>query len=145
MASLSFRIRGLPADLRLDATYQSHGANDALKSDLRVAFAADGDEHVKLLGLSLDLSRSLLSGHPFRPYLLAGAGVSRSSVSITAGAVKGGSSGTAFAWNLGGGILYQLRKVALLMEGRFVSIGSAAGLPRITVVPIVIGLRFGNR
>ncbi len=51
---------------------------------------------------------------------------------------------TKLAWNLGGGLVYGLRGVALFLEARYVNVAAVPGFPRTTFLPITAGVRLGG-
>jgi hypothetical protein len=144
---LFLRLRSIPVELRMAASYTSNGANDRLNADLLAVFglAAAPSEQTKLVGGTLDGLYTL----PFRvlhlsPYVLAGGGIYRTTLSVTAFGMTGTTVNNRFAWNAGGGVSLSLRKFSVFLEAKQVGTGTASGLPKITLVPVLIGIRFGG-
>lgn len=142
---LSLRVPGWPVGLRADATYGGNGANDQLKSALQTAVGQTVNEKTRLLGANLDLVLPPSSRSGVKPYLLGGIGGYYTRISVKSGDVTGDNSATTLAWNVGGGMVWNLRKVSLLLEARFVDVAPVSGFPRMTFIPITAGIRFGSR
>lgn len=133
----------LPVVVRLDATYGTNRANDQLRTALTTALGRPTDEQVKLVGANLDLTYARASAARLHPYVLGGMGLYHVTISVTAGDSTTHSSGTEFAWNLGGGLSYPVRSAALFLELRYVNAAAVSGFPRTTVLGLTTGVRTG--
>ena len=131
--------------LRLDGTYGTHGANDALKDDLTTALGDPTDATTKLVGASFDVTYPLSAGARVRPYVLGGLGMYHVTISVTSAGSSTDNTETNFAWNLGGGLEYGVSRTTLFVEARYISAGAVSGFPTTTLFPITAGIRFGAR
>ena len=136
--------RPLPVPLRLDLSWGVNGANEALAGALQSAIAgASPSEHATRFGASLDVVSSLgRSGT--RPYLMGGGGLYRTSLSVKSASGKGTDTEVKPGWNAGAGLLCPLRHFDLFFEARWVYVSPISGLPRMTYIPVIMGLRFGK-
>jgi opacity protein-like surface antigen len=145
MALVTFTRPGSPFGFRLDATYGTNGANDVLKGDLTTRLGQPTDETTKLLGANLDVTFASQSTARAKPYLLGGLGMYHVTISVTSGDSTTDNSETKLAWNLGAGISYRFGGVAAFLEARYVNPAAVSGFPRTTFLPIIAGVRFGER
>jgi opacity protein-like surface antigen len=145
MALVTFTRPGSPLGLRVDATYGTNGANDVLKGDLTTRLGQPTDETTKLLGANLDVTYASRSTARAKPYLLGGLGMYHVTISVTSGDSTTENSETKLAWNLGAGVSFRLGGGAAFLELRYVNLAAVSGFPRTTFLPIIAGLRFGDR
>ena len=141
---LFLRVRGFPAQFRLDASYASNGANDRLKADLLGAFGQSTDERTTLLGGNLDAQYPVaLRVLHLRPYIVGGAGMYRTLIAVTAAGSSGSSVGYRFSWNAGG-VAFDARRVSVFLEARSVSVAAGSGFAGMTFIPLMGGIRLGR-
>ena len=153
MAFVALRVPAWPLGFRLDGTYGVNSANTTL-NDSNDQYST---ERSKPLGADLDLLWFLPPFH-VAPYVIAGVGVYHTTISITGGRFgPADTSQTTVAWNVGVGVLYNIRALHLFLEARYVSVAGGLGFscplatscprllgPRTTFVPILAGIQFGK-
>src|SRR5437763_17101854 len=143
LALLAFKLPVLPVGFRVDVSYGSNGANSALKDSLTSRLGAPTDEKTKLAGASVNLTYQSSSAARVKPYVIGGVGVYHTTISVSTGGSTGDRAATKPAWNLGAGLTFGLRGVALFFEARYVNIAAVSGFPRTTFLPFTTGIRFG--
>ncbi len=143
LALLAFKLPVLPVGFRVDVSYGSNGANNTLKDSLTNRVGAPTDEKTKLAGASVNLTYQSSSAARVKPYVIGGVGVYHTTISVSTGGSTGDRAATKPAWNLGGGLTFGLRGVALFFEARYVNIAAVSGFPRTTFLPFTTGIRFG--
>jgi len=145
LALVAFKLPGLPVGLRVDATYGANSANDRLKTALTTQLGQPTDEKTKLLGASLSVTYQLSSAARVQPYVIGGIGVYHTTISVTTSDSTTVDAATKLAGNVGAGLAYELRGVALFFEARYVNVAAVSGFPRVTFLPLTAGVRFGGR
>jgi opacity protein-like surface antigen len=145
MVFVAFKPRIIPAAVRLDITYGANNGNDQLNADLTTAIGQPAREQAKLVGINVDLVYPAAATARLQPYLVGGIGAYHTTVSVTVGDSTPSDAATKLAWNLGGGINYELRPIALFLEARYLSVAAVGPFPRTTLLPITTGVRFGGR
>lgn len=141
---VALTLPGRPFGLLVSVAYSTNGANDQLKSDLATAIGLPADEQASLLGVNVDLTYAFSLGRHVRPYVLAGVGLYHATISVTSGNSTADNPATKPAWNLGGGLLYQIGVVAPFLEVRFVHVAALSGFPSTTFFPITAGIRLSD-
>jgi opacity protein-like surface antigen len=155
MALAAFKVPGWRVGFRVDGTYGVNSANATLNG----SNGQSTEEKSKVLGANLDLSYSFPSRSRLDPYLLGGIGVYHTTISITGGRfLPADTAETTVAWNVGAGVLYSARGVTFFLEARYVDVAGGLGFscplatscarqpgPRTTFLPIMAGIRFGER
>ena len=158
MALVGFKLPRSPVGFRLDVTYATNRANDQFKAIYQSSIGRPTDETSTLLGANVDLSYPIPSSSRLKPYLLGGIGVYHATISMTETlAPSADTSESTLAWNLGGGLGYDMPGVTLFIEARFVEVTGGLGYscplatscprqsgPQSTFVPIAVGIRFGR-
>ena len=145
LALLSFRLPGLPVGFRVDATYGANSANDRLKAELSSRFGQATDEKTKLAGASVNVTYPLSSSARVKPYVIGGVGLYHTTIAVSTSDSTASDAATKLAWNLGAGVDFGLRGVALFFEARYVNVAAVSGFPRTTFLPFTAGIRFGGR
>ena len=64
---------------------------------------------------------------------------------MTSGGATADTSETKFAWNVGGGITWDVSNMGIFLEARYVHVAAAFGAPEVTFMPLQLGIRFGGR
>jgi opacity protein-like surface antigen len=144
MALVAFKPPVIPFGVRVDVTYGAHDANDQLNGDLTSRIGQPATEKAKLVGGNVDVVYPAASAARVQPYVLGGIGVYHTTITVTVADSTPTDADTKLAWNLGGGISYSVRSIALFLEVRYISAGAVTGFPRSTVLPITAGVRFGG-
>jgi Outer membrane protein beta-barrel domain len=145
LALLAFKLPGLPVGFRVDVGYGANSANDRLKSQLSTALGQPTDEKTKLAGASVNLTYRSSSSARVKPYVIGGVGVYHTTIAVSTTDSTTDRAATKLAWNLGGGLDFGLRGVALFFEARYVNVAAVSGFPRTTFLPFTAGIRFGGR
>ena len=144
LALLAFKLPALPVGFRVDVSYGSNGANSALKDSLTNRLGAPTDEKTTLAGASVNLTYQSSSAARVKPYAIGGVGVYHTTISVSMSGSTTDQGATKLAWNLGGGLTFGLRGVALFFEARYVNVAAVSGFPRTTFLPFTTGIRFGG-
>ena len=145
LALLAFKLPGLPVGFRVDASYGANSANSSLKDTLTNRLGQPTDEKTKLAGASINVTYQFSSAARVRPYVIGGVGPYHTTISVSTSDSTVDHAATKLAWNLGGGLTYGLRGVALFFEARYVNVAAVPGFPRATFLPFTAGVRFGGR
>ena len=145
LALLAFKLPGLPVGFRVDASYGANSANSSLKDTLTNRLRQPTDEKTKLAGASVNVTYQFSSAARVRPYVIGGVGPYHTTISVSTSDSTVDHAATKLAWNLGGGLTYGLRGVALFFEARYVNVAAVPGFPRATFLPFTAGVRFGGR
>jgi opacity protein-like surface antigen len=140
----AFKLPILPVGFRIDASYGTNGANDALKDTLTNRFGEPSDEQTKLAGASVNVTYQSSSAARVKPYAIGGVGMYHTTISTNTGGSTADRGATKAAWNLGGGVTLALRGVTLFFEARYVNVAAVSGFPRTTFLPFTTGVRFGG-
>ena len=143
LALLAFKLPALPVGFRIDATYGANSANDRLKDTLSAALGQPTDEKTKLAGASVNVTYPAAASARVGPYAIGGVGLYHTTISTSTSASTADRAATKLAWNLGGGLAFGLRRVALFFEARYVNVAAVPGFPRSTFLPFTAGIRFG--
>jgi len=143
LALLTFKLPGLPLGFRVDLTYGANSANDRLKAQLTNNLGQPTDEKTKLAGASVNLTHQFSSSARVQPYVIGGVGLYHTTISVSTSDSTADNAATKLAWNLGGGLAFGLRRVALFFEARYVNVAAVPGFPRSTFLPFTAGIRFG--
>lgn len=144
LALLAFKLPVLPVGFRIDASYGANSANDALKDSLTNRLGQPTDEKSKLAGASINLTYQSSSAARVKPYAIGGVGLYHTTISTTTNGTTADRAATKAGWNLGGGLTFALRGVALFFEARYVNVAAVSGFPRTTFLPFTTGIRFGG-
>jgi opacity protein-like surface antigen len=122
MFFLEFRAPEKPLGVRVDAVFGSNAANDQWNASSTAIAGQPVTDKMRILGGNVDVIYSVLrSAHGIGAYVLGGVGTYRltlSSTSTSAG-ITVDTSETKFAWNVGGGLTYPLRRAAMFLELRY--------------------------
>jgi opacity protein-like surface antigen len=144
LALLAFKLPVFPFGFRIDLSYAANSANNNLKDTLTARFGQASDEKTKLAGASVNLTYQLSSSARVKPYAIGGVGVYHTTISVSTGGSTGDQAATKLGWNLGAGLTFGLRRVALFFEARYVNVAAVPGFPRTTFLPFTTGIRFGG-
>src|SRR5256885_2515846 len=143
LALLAFKLPALPVGFRVDVSYGSNGANSALKDSLTNRLGAPTDEKTTLAGASVNLTYQSSSAARVKPYAIGGVGVYHTTISVSTSGSTTDRAATKLAWNLGAGLTFGLRAVALFFEARYVNVAAGPGFPPTPFLPLTTGIRVG--
>ena len=140
---VGFKMPKTPVFVRFMGSYSENGANEQLQGDLTNTFGRPTDAKYHNLGGTLDIGYEFGTGFR-RVYIFGGGGPYHVRLSVTSGGATSDTSETKFAWNLGGGITWDVSNMGIFLEARYVHVAAAFGLPEATFMPLQLGLRFGG-